>query len=378
MNELFPVTDRLIHLNHAAVGPWPRVTADAVKAFADENAELGSLHYPRWEAKERQLRRDLARLLNAVGEEEIALVKNTSEGLSMVAYGLDWRPGDNVVGIRQEFPSNRFVWQSLSEQGVEFRQLDLTATEDPEQALIELCDTRTRVLSVSAVQYADGLRMDLPRLGGFCRDRGILFCVDAIQQIGALPFDVQAISCDVAVADGHKWLLAPEGLGVMYVRNAVQDRLRPLQYGWHMVEPLEDYAQSDFRVLDNARRFEAGSPNTLGIHALQASVALLLEQGMERIGERVHDNSRHLIEGLRRIDGAELLTDARDSRLSGIVTFRPGWLDPKRLFKRLIGKRILCAARGGGIRLSPHFYVPRSQLDEALAVIAEEMQRERQ
>ena len=378
MNELFPVTDRLIHLNHAAVGPWPRVTADAVKAFADENAELGSLHYPRWEAKERQLRRDLARLLNAVGEEEIALVKNTSEGLSMVAYGLDWRPGDNVVGIRQEFPSNRFVWQSLSEQGVEFRQLDLTATEDPEQALIELCDTRTRVLSVSAVQYADGLRMDLPRLGGFCRDRGILFCVDAIQQIGVLPFDVQAIGCDVAVADGHKWLLAPEGLGVMYVRNAVQDRLRPLQYGWHMVEPLEDYAQSDFRVLDNARRFEAGSPNTLGIHALQASVALLLEQGMERIGERVHDNSRHLIEGLRRIDGAELLTDARDSRLSGIVTFRPGRLDPKRLFKRLTGKRILCAARGGGIRLSPHFYVPRSQLDEALAVIAEEMQRERQ
>jgi selenocysteine lyase/cysteine desulfurase len=375
MNDSFPVIDRLIHLNHAAVGPWPRATAEVVKAFADENAQTGSLHYPRWEAKERTLREDLARLIGAAVD-EIALIKNTSEGLSLVAHGLDWRDGDNVVGIRQEFPSNRFVWQSLSDQGVDFRQLDLAAaSDDPEQALFDLCDARTRLVTVSAVQYADGFRMDLPRIGAFCRDRGILFCVDAIQQLGALPFDVRDIGCDFAVADGHKWLLAPEGLGVMFVRKAVQHRLRLLQYGWHMVEPLADYAQSDFRVLDSAQRFEAGSPNTLGIHALQASVALLLEQGMERIGAQVIDHTRYLIERLPELDGVTLLSDTRPQRLSGIVTFRPGRLDPKHLFKRLIGKRILCAPRGGGIRLSPHFYVPRAQLDEAIDIIADELAR---
>ncbi len=374
MSPVFPVIDRLIHLNHAAVGPWPRVTADAVKAFAEENAETGSLHYPRWEAKERQLRQDLARLIHA-GEDEIALVKNTSEGLSLIAYGLDWKPGDSVVGIRQEFPSNRFVWQSLAEQGVDFRMLDLDASADPEQALFDLCDRHTRLISVSAVQYANGFRMDLLRIGAFCRDRGILFCVDAIQQLGALPFDVQAIGCDFAVADGHKWLLAPEGLGVLYVRKPALERLRLLQYGWHMVEPLEDYSQQEFRVLDSARRLEAGSPNTLGIHALQASVALLLDEGMDRIGERVIDNSRYLIERLRGLNGVTLLTDDSDARLSGIVTFRPGSLDPKYLFKRLIGQRVLCAPRGGGIRLSPHFYLPRAQLDEAIDIVAGEMSR---
>lgn len=375
MDASFPVVERLIHLNHAAVGPWPAVTAAAVRDFADENARLGSLHYPRWERKEQELREDLARLLNAASSDEIALVKNTSEGLSLIAYGLDWQPGDNVVGIRQEFPSNRFVWQSLADQGVDFRMMDLATAADPEQALFHLCDGRTRLISVSAVQYASGFRMDLARIGDYCRDRGILFCVDAIQQLGALPFDVQAIGCDFAVADGHKWLLAPEGLGVMFVRQAAQDRLRLLQYGWHMVEPLADYDQADFRVLSSARRFEAGSPNSLGIHGLQASVALLLDQGMERIGARVLDNSRYLIEGLRGLPGVELLTDEHETRLSGIVTFRPGQQEPKRLFKRLIGKRILCAPRGGGIRLSPHYYVPREQLDEALGIIGEELAR---
>ena len=374
MNDLFPVIDNLIHLNHAAVGPWPKRTAEVVQAFAGENARQGSLNYRDWERREQQLREDLTRLLQASAD-EIALVKNTSEGLSLIAYGLDWRDGDNVVGIRQEFPSNRFVWQSLQDQGVEFRMLDLAAAPDPEQALFDLCDRHTRLITVSAVQYASGFRMDLPRIGEFCHERGILFCVDAIQQLGALPFDVETMGCDFAVADGHKWLLAPEGLGVMYVRRSVQDRLRLLQYGWHMVEPLADYDQSEFQPLDTARRFEAGSPNMLGIHALQSSVSLLLEQGMEKIGQQVLDNSRYLVERLRELDSVELITDTRAGRMSGIVTFRPGDLDAKLLFKRLMVKGVLCAPRGGGLRFSPHFYVPREQLDQALELLAGELAR---
>jgi selenocysteine lyase/cysteine desulfurase len=159
------------------------------------------------------------------------------------------------------------------------------------------------------------------------------------------------------------------------VRQAVQDCLRLSQYGWHMTEPLSDYDQADFEILGSARRFEAGSPNSLGIHALQASVALLLEQGMDRVGARVLEHSRYLAEKLRRIDGVELISDLRESRRSGIVTFRPGSRDARKLCKRMMGRGVLCAPRGGGLRFSPHFYLDRDQLDEALDILGEEMRR---
>jgi len=252
MSTQFPVTDNLIHLNHAAVGPWPQVTSDAVKAFAEQNLQFGSKHYLQWMEVEKNLRKNITQLINAASEDEIALVKNTSEGLSFVAYGLPWIKGDNVVGIQQEFPSNRFVWDSLRSKGVEFRKLDLENADDPEQALFDLCDKNTRLITISAVQYANGFRMDLEKIGQFCKDNNILFCVDAIQQIGALPFDVQEINADFVIADGHKWLLSAEGLGLFYVRKEVMDKLQVLQYGWHMVDKLSDYSAQQFELARTA------------------------------------------------------------------------------------------------------------------------------
>ena len=369
MSNQFPVCSNLIHLNHAAVGPWPQATAEAVCAFARENVEFGSLHYLRWLELEKQLRQQLAELINAASVDEIALVKNTSEGLSFVAYGLPWQPGDNVVGIQQEFPSNRFVWDSLASKGVQFRQLDLDSSRDPEQALMALCDNNTRLISISAVQYHNGLRMDLPRIGRFCREQNILFCVDAIQQLGALQFDVQHIGADFVIADGHKWLLSGEGLGLFYVRNAVMDRLQILQYGWHMAKPLADYSAHSFELASSARRFECGSPNMLGIHAMQASLGVLLSTGLDLIERQVLENSRFLLQGLSAIAGVEVLTDSTAQRLSGIVTFNSEQLSADKLYQRLSVENILCAPRGGGVRLSPHFYTPRTQLEQALAVI---------
>ena len=277
----FPALQNCLYLNHAAVAPWPQVTADAVQAFAAENAQQGTLNYPHWLTVEQALREQARELLNAPAAGDIALVKNTSEGLSFVAYGLDWQAGDNVVGIRQEFPSNRYVWQSLANQGVEFRQLDLNDhPADPETALLALCDARTRLISISAVQYTNGLRMDLAKIGAFCRSKGILFCVDAIQQLGAIPFDVQQVQADFVVADGHKWMLGAEGLALFYVRRDVQEQLRLTQYGWHMAEGLTDYTMEDYQPALDARRFECGSPNMLGIHALHASLGVLLATGM--------------------------------------------------------------------------------------------------
>ncbi len=369
MNRQFPVIDNLIHLNHAAVGPWPQQTANVLKQFAEENARQGSLDYLKWLEVETQLRENIKTLINASSVDEIALVKNTSEGLSLVAYGLDWEEGDNVVGIQQEFPSNRFVWDSLAPRGVEFRKLDMQGQDDPEQALFDLCDVRTRLISISAVQYYNGFRMDLEKVGSFCRDHNILFCVDAIQQIGALPFDVQATGADFAIADGHKWMLAPEGLGLFYVRNDVLERLSLCQYGWHMTEKLSDYSQQDFAIEKTARRFECGSPNMLGIHALNASLQLLLDSGMQEIGDRVLDRTRYLIDGLKAIDDIDLFTDTTEQRLSGIVTFGHRYSQDTELYKMLTYHSVLCAPRGGGIRLSPHFYTPFDQLDKVLDLI---------
>ncbi len=366
--DQFPVVKNLIHLNHAAVGPWPRRTGDAVKAFMQQNVDYGSRDYEQWLAVEKKLRHNLATLINATSADEIALVKNTSEGLSFVAYGLDWNKGDNVVGIRQEFPSNRFVWDSLVEQGVEFRKLDLDTCDDPEQALFDLCDERTRLISISAVQYYNGFRMDLQRIGEFCRAHDILFCVDAIQHLGALPLDVQTIQADFVIADGHKWMLSAEGLGLFYVRQAVMPRLRVLQFGWHMADSLSDYRVQSFTLDKTARRFECGTPNMLGIHAFNASIELLLETGLQNIGARVLGNSRFLIQQLSTIKPVRLLTDSSDARLSGIVTFSVTGRDDNEVYKTLSEQQVLCAQRGG-IRISPHFYTPRAQLQQVVEMV---------
>lgn len=371
MNLQFPVINQLVHLNHAAVGPWPQVTSDAVKAFAEENLQFGSRHYLSWMEVEKTLRNNIAKLINASSADEIALVKSTSEGLSFVAYGLPWKSADNVIGIQQEFPSNRFVWDSLASKGVEFRKLDMDKVVDPEQALFDLCDKNTRLISVSAVQYHNGFKMDLVKIGQFCKDRSILFCVDAIQEIGALPFDVQAINADFAIADGHKWMLSAEGLGLFYARSEVMDKLTLSQYGWHMVDKMSDYTAQSFEVADGARRFECGSPNMLSIHALNASVKLLLDTGLVDIGARVIDNSRFLIDQLRSINGVEILSESSEQRLSGIVTFRSETMANNELYHYLTEKQILCAPRGGGIRLSPNFYTPREQLEQLVSVVQE-------
>ncbi|MFQ5488814.1 MAG: aminotransferase class V-fold PLP-dependent enzyme, partial [Gammaproteobacteria bacterium] len=192
----FSRLDSIIHLNHAGVAPWPERTAEAVRRFADENVRQGSLNYEAWLKTEVLLRKQAQQLLNAPSHNDIALLKNTSEGLSMVAYGLDWQRGDNIVISDAEFPSNRIVWESLQSQGVEVRQAPLAAAQTPEDALFQQVDEHTRLISISSVQFASGLRMDLERIGDFCHRHHLLFCVDAIQSLGALPCDVQAIQAD--------------------------------------------------------------------------------------------------------------------------------------------------------------------------------------
>ncbi len=362
----FPLDEAIVYLNHAGIAPWPARTVRAVQRFAEDNARQGARVFARWSQTEQRLRERLQRLINAPAPDDIALLKSTSEGLSVIAQGLDWRAGDNVVIPRGEFPSNRIVWESLAPYGVEVREAHLGIEDTPELALMELCDERTRLISVSGAQYDTGLRLDLETLGRFCRDQEILFCVDAIQWLGALPFDTQGVRADFVAADGHKWMLGPEGVALLYVRPELRDELRLHQFGWHMVEHAGDFERREWRPARSARRFECGSPNMLGIHGLEASLALLEEVGIDTVARNVLNNASYLIDKLGEHPDAALLTSRSPERRSGIVTFRRDGIDMTALHRRLIGHGVMCAHRAGGIRFSPHFYNTAEELDRAL------------
>lgn len=371
LDREFPLDSDLCYLNHAAVGPWPRRSAEAVKAFADENVHEGASRYPRWQARTQRLRERLAALIGAAEPHDIALMKNTSEALSVVAWGQDWREGDNVVLARQEFPSNRMVWEALERLGVSVRLADLDDPAGPEEALIEQADDRTRLLTVSSVQYGNGLRMDLPRLGDFCRDRGIRFCVDAIQGLGALPFDVSSCNADFVVADGHKWMLGPEGLAVFWCRPELREQLHLYQHGWLMVEDPFNFDQPNWRPSPTARRFEPGSPNTLGVFALEASLSLLQDVGVEEVAHHLLERTAWLMERIELTEGLQLLSWSAPERRSGIVTFAPTSGDTRSLLRYLLDHRVICAHRGGGIRLSPHFYTGFDKLERTMTLARE-------
>jgi cysteine desulfurase / selenocysteine lyase len=368
LHDEFAQASDLRYLNHAAVGPWPKRTAIAVQKFAEQNVLQGARDYPDWMKAERRLRERLVRLLNAPSTDDIALVKNTSEALSFVAFGLDWKSGDNVVISDEEFPSNRVVWEALKPQGVEVIQVSLKG-DDPEGALLAACSPRTRLLSVSSVQFATGTRLDIERLGEGCKQRHVLFCIDAIQHIGALPFDVQASQCDFAMADGHKWMCSPEGLGVFYCRAELRPQLKLHEFGWHMLEISGDYSRKEWQPAASAQRFECGSPNTLGAMALDASLSLLEEIGMDAVGKAVIERVNWLEEGLSNIKGAVIHSSRLSERRSGILTFSLEGKPAPQVWEALMKEQVVCLPRGPGIRFSPHFYTQSRVIEETLAIV---------
>jgi len=359
----FPQDDDILYFNHAAVAPWPACTVAAVNDFCLQNLHAGSKNYLNWLETETSLRESLRWLINADSIDDIALLKNTSEGLSVIAYGLDWEPGDNVVIPADEFPSNRIVWQSLKRFGVETRQVNIRQTNDPEQALLDAMDEKTRLLSVSAVQYTDGFRLDLVKLGNNLIVKDALFVVDAIQQLGALEFDNKQVMADFVVADGHKWMLGPEGLALFYSHPRAREKLNLNQYGWHMVENPTDFMQQEWHISHTAKRFECGSPNMITAFALQTSLQLIRQTGIETIQETILDNSNNIMNYIDNSNSYDMINKLHEKRRSGIVLFKHKTLRSSVLHQRLTDAGIQCAERANGIRLSPHYYHAKWEFD---------------
>ena len=369
LRQQFPILEQGLYLNHAAVAPWPLCTSRAVSQFADENAAAGPAGYRRWINREQALREQLVSLTGAASCDDIALLKNTTEAISLVAWGIDWHPGDNIVLPVGEFPSNRLPWLAQGDQGVKIREVDIRVADDAENALLEALDKDTRLLSVSAVQWNDGFRLDLERLGRACRAAGVLFFVDAIQQIGALPMDVETCHIDFLAADAHKWLLGPEGIAVFYCRESARPKLKLLQQGWHMYDNPWSFHSKNRQPSLTAKRFEAGSPNTLGQAALHASLDLLLCAGPEQVSDRILRNSDFLITELGSLPGIRITSRTTPERRSGIVSFSHTSISAPRLHSQLSQSGITTAVRGDSIRLSPHFYQDESDLSELLQAL---------
>ena len=349
----FPVTEKYIYLDHAGVAPASLRVKAAVEKFLTESAGCGAFQYPQWVQRITDVRQSCARLINAKID-EIAFVRSTSHGLSLVAEGLDWEQGDNLLIYEKEFPSNIFPWANLARKGVERRVIPSREGRILIDDIGRLMDSRTRLLAISSVQFVNGFRVDLKRLGILCRDRGALLCVDAIQSLGVFPMDVKECHIDFLAADAHKWLLGPEGIGIFYCRKELVEQLNPLLIGWKSVQNELDFDNPAFRLKSDAMRFEEGSMNLMGILGLGAAIDLLFEVGIENIERRVLDLGDLIVHEAEKRGYALLTSKDREER-GGNITIC-GKFDAAKMKDALREKGIMVNVRAGGIRVSPHFY----------------------
>ncbi|MDX1649697.1 MAG: aminotransferase class V-fold PLP-dependent enzyme [Myxococcota bacterium] len=363
----FPVLEELLPLDHAGRAPLSTRAGDALVRYAHQAARAPGARPEAFETDRERVRGRAARLLGATPE-EVAFVRNTTAGLGLVARGLAWRPGDRVVTSALEYPSNVTVWLGLRDQGVETRLLpERDGRLELEDLARALEDPGVRLVSLSSVAFASGDPLDLPRAGRLCAERGVLFCVDAIQSVGLLPVDVRAAGIDFLAAGGQKWLCAGEGAGLLYCARERLRQLAPPVLGWRNVRDVGDAPPYPTTPLDTAMRFEEGAPNTPGILALGAAIDLALELGVERIAARVETLTRRLAEGLAAA-GAELVAPRPAGRTSGIVAFRRPDEEPAQTAARLAAGDVVARVRRGAVRLAPHYYLRESEMDAVVGL----------
>lgn len=363
-----PIARRWAYLDHAAVSPLPEPARAALAQWALDATENGDTAWPGWARQAEELRGLLANLLGAA-EEEIALVHNTTEGINLVAEGLPWTPGDNVVTLADEFPSNQYAWLALADKGVETRRVTTNGGSVDLDRVAAACDPRTRVLTVSWVSYSSGWRNDLDRLAEIAHKQGALLFVDAIQGLGVVPLDVRSTSVDFLAADGHKWLLGPEGMGVFFIRREHLDRLRPMGLGWHSVVHDHDFSRIVLDVKPSAARYEGGSQNMAGAIALKASLQVLGRFGAQALFRRIGEVTQLACARLEQI-GARIRSDRSPEHRSGIVIFDLPGCDPQQLRRRCLEQGVVLSCRGGGLRISPHGYNDASDIERLVEAIA--------
>lgn len=363
IRKLFPVTQNHVYLNHAAVCPISLPVAGRMLEYTSDLLNHGLVYYEKWGNRIKKVRQLAAQLINAEVE-EIAFAPNTSSGLSFVANGIDWKSGDNIVTADCEFPANIVPWKRICREfGVELRMARERDGRLETGEILSLIDSRTRVVSLSFVEFASGFRNDLATIGRHCRESGVLFVVDAIQGLGALKLDVQACSIDALSADAHKFLLGPDGVALFYISSQAMERIKPTIVGWTSLAKPFDFSSQDQPYAPNAQRFEPGALNTTGIVGLGASIELFLDVGLERIEKHLLELGNYLSEQLIE-RGYQVVSSRRPEEASAVICCRHDKFSADHLYRILNDRRIITTPRLGRLRISPHLYNTREEIDQ--------------
>ena len=349
----FPITKDYIFLDHAGVAPVSMRVKKAVERFTTEALEVGLSNYRLWVDKVEKTRSDCAKLINA-NKDEIAFIKNTSHGLSIVAEGLDWKEGENLLVCEKEFPANIYPWVNLQRKGVTVKFIPFRAGKILIEDIEKLIDSKTKLLTISSVQFSNGFKIDLKKVGELCKNKGVLLCVDAIQSLGVIPMNVKDFNVDFLSADGHKWLLSPEGTGIFYCRKALIEKINPPLIGWNSVQKEHDFDHINFLLKPDAQKFEEGSLNIMGIYALGAALDLLFEIGIDKIESTVLELGDLIIAEAEKRDFTVRAPKTKEER-GGIVSI-VGNFNPIDIKNKLKNMNIIVNVRDKAIRISPHFY----------------------
>jgi selenocysteine lyase/cysteine desulfurase len=368
---MMPVANKFAYFDHAAVAPLTAPAREAIVAWSAQAAEEGDTAWPQWAQRLERVRQNAANLIGAEPG-EVALVPNTTAGINLVAEGFPWREGDNIVTLANEFPSNLYPWMNLASRGVETRRVPIEGIGVDLNRIADACDQRTRIISISWVGYATGWRVDVEEVVRLAHERGILLFLDAIQALGVFPIDVRQTGVDFLAADGHKWMLGPEGAGFFFARSEHLERLRPLNVGWHSVVHAHDYSRCELDIRPTASRYEGGSQNMVGFAALGASLDVLVQMGLasERspLADRVVELNEYAAKRLEEI-GAEIKSSRHDPHRSGILSFDLPGRDLASQRRRCLASGVILSLRNGWLRISPHAYVNEADVDRLMDVL---------
>ncbi|HEX3550882.1 MAG TPA: aminotransferase class V-fold PLP-dependent enzyme [Candidatus Elarobacter sp.] len=361
----FALAPGLVYMNHAAVGVLPLATRDALHAAIDDHAARGVLGTWSREASMPAYRRGIAEFVGGRGE-EIAVLRNTGDGATIIAQGLDLGPGDEIITGANEFGANAMPWLALRERGVAVTMIDAPRERMTPDVLRRVISPRTKVVTVSWVTFDDGYRHDLAALAEIAHAHGAVFAVDAIQGLGAFPLDVRALGVDAVYAGGAKWLMALQGVSFLWLRAELLDRVAVRMPGWRSVNDMWDFLDYEQPLVPDASRYEGGTPNFIGALSLATSIDVLASAGIERIGRHVLALTDRLADGLRSRGWSIVGDRSTDAVKSGIVTIRRDGVDPVALGQRLGEAKIVTTYRVTGVRVSPHGHNTTDDIDALL------------
>jgi cysteine desulfurase/selenocysteine lyase len=359
--NLFPYLEQgIIYFNHASSGPFSSLVTESLTELLKEKSEKNIDDYSSFLKVVDETKELLAQLINC-DIDRTAFVDNTSNGLNIIAQSVDWNQGDRILLNDLEFPANVYPFLNLKKRGVEVDFVKSVNGIVTAEQIIESVKPKTRMISVSFVQFLSGYKVDLEKIGNYCRANNIIFCVDGIQGIGAVNIDVQKSKIDFLSCGTQKWLLGMQGLAFIYINENLQRKINPANVGWLSVNNAWNLLDYKLDLKTTAHVFQSGTLNSFGICAFNTSLKLFNDIGFNNIEKQVLSNTKYFLEKLQNIGLKPILANCNEENFAGIITYKPE--NAEKIFSELTKKKIICSLREGLIRFSPHFYNTKQEID---------------